>query len=153
MTLYNIFLTLHSIMRWVVLIAGIIAVVQAFRGWRKATFWTPGDERLGMIYTMSMDLQVLLGLVLFFILSPITRAALSGMSSAMQNEVTRFFLVEHFPVMLVAVVIAHIGRARARKATDDAGKHRTEFIFYAISLVLVILAIPWPFMAYGRPLL
>lgn len=151
--MYDLTLTLHSILRWVVLIAGVIAVIQALRGWRGSRPWTAGDDRIGMIYTMSLDIQVLLGLLLFFVLSPITRQALTSMGSAMQNEVTRFFLVEHFPVMLIAVIVAHLGRSRARKASDDNGKHRLSFIFYAISLVLILLAIPWPFLSYGRPLM
>lgn len=151
--MYDLTLTLHSIVRWVVLIAGVIAVVQGLRGWRGGRPWTAGDDRIGMIYTISLDIQVLVGLLLFFVLSPITRAAMSSMGAAMQNEVTRFFLVEHFPIMLIAVIVAHIGRSRARKAADETSKHRLSFIFYAISLVLILLAIPWPFMSYGRPLM
>ncbi len=151
--MYELTLTLHSIVRWLVLIAGVIAVLQALAGWRGTRPWTARDDRIGMIYTISLDVQLLLGLLLFFVLSPITRAAMSSMGSAMQNEVTRFFLVEHFPLMLIAIIIAHIGRSRARKAGDDRGKHKQSFIFYAISLVLILLAIPWPFMSYGRPLM
>ena len=151
--MYELTLTLHSIVRWVVLIAGVIAIIQALAGWRRSRPWTAGDNRIGMIYTTSLDVQLLLGLLLFFVLSPITRAAMSSMGSAMQNEVTRFFLVEHFPLMLIAIIIAHIGRSRARKASDDNGMHRLSFILYAISLVLILLAIPWPFMSYGRPLM
>ena len=151
--MYELTLTLHSIVRWLVLIAGVIAVLQALAGWRGTRPWTARDARIGMIYTISLDVQLLLGLLLFFVLSPITRAAMSSMGSAMQNEVTRFFLVEHFPLMLIAIIIAHIGRSRARKAGDDRGKHKQSFIFYAISLVLILLAIPWPFMSYGRPLM
>ncbi len=145
--MYEYTLILHSILRWVVLIAGVIAVIKALLGWRGGRPWTAGDDRIGMIYTNSLDVQLLLGLLLFFVLSPITRAALSSMGSAMQNDVTRFFLVEHVPLMLIAIVFAHIGRSRARKASEDSGKHRLSFIFYAISIVLILLAIPWPFMS------
>ncbi len=147
--MYEIVLTLHSLLRWLIVIAGVIAVVRGFLGWSGKRPWTGLDDRLGMLFTMSLDVQVLLGLLLFFVLSPITRQALSNFGAAMANETTRFFLVEHFPLLLIAVVVAHIGRARARKAAAAGSKFRQTAIWFGIAFLLILLAIPWPFLGYG----
>ena len=150
--MYQFLLILHNLLRWIVVIAGVIAIVRAFWGWFGTKPWASLDDRLGLIFTSSLDLQLLIGLILYFVVSPITRAALSDIGAAMSNSVTRFFLVEHFLLMLIAVIVAHVGRARARKAATDVGKYRQTAIFFGIAMLLILLAIPWPFLAdYGRP--
>jgi hypothetical protein len=151
--MYPLVLTLHSILRWVVLIVGVVAVARAVVGWRGNNPWTSSDDRLGLVYTTSMDLQLLLGLLLYFILSPITTGAFRDFGGAMASSGTRFYAVEHLVVMIIAVILAHVGRSRARKAEDPTTKHRRTAIFFGLSLLAVLLAIPWPFFSYGRPLL
>ena len=51
--------------------------------------------------------------------------------------------------MIVAVVLAHIGRSRSKKATDDRGKFKRAAIFFGLAMLAVLLAIPWPFLAAG----
>ena len=147
--MYPLVLTLHSLVRWAIVIVGVVAVVRAFVGWRGNKPWAQLDDRLGLGFTSTMDLNLLLGLLLYFVLSPITTGALRDMGAAMGNSVTRYFAVEHILLMIIAVVVAHIGRARSKKAASDAGKHKQAAIFFTVSLVLVLLAIPWPFLSAG----
>jgi len=49
--------------------------------------------------------------------------------------------------MLAAVILAHVGSALSRRATDDAARHKRAAIFYTLSLAAVLLAVPW-----SRPL-
>ena len=146
--MYTIVLILHNLLRWIVLIVAIAAVVRSFMGWFRQRNWDGMDDRIGIALTSSMDLQFLLGLVLYFVLSPLTTSAFTSFGGAMANPDIRFFLVEHFPIMLVAIILAHIGRSRSRKAIEAVAKHRQAALFYGLSLLLVIVAIPW-----WRPLL
>ncbi len=146
---YEMTLMIHSLVRWVVVIAGIAAVIKAFAGWFGNRNWTSSDDRLGMLFTTFMDLNVLIGVFLYLILSPITRGAFQNMGDAMRNNTLRFFTVEHALLMIVALVLAHIGRSRAKKAADDKGRFKQAAIFFTIAMVLVLLAIPWPFLSTG----
>jgi len=150
---FSIFLYLHSYVRWLVIILAILAIGRAFLGWFGRRPWTAIDNRLGLLFTISFDVQVLVGAVLYFFLSPLTTSALRNFGAAMKNDLFRFFSVEHLAIMLVAVVIAHIGRSLSRKASSDQGKFKRAAIFYTIAVVLVLAAIPWPFLSFGRPLL
>jgi hypothetical protein len=149
--MYPITLTVHSLVRWVVLLVGFWAVARALIGASARRQWTPSDDAAGKWFTIAMDVQLLLGLLLYGVLSPMTRAALMDMGSAMRDPVTRFWAVEHITMMIVAVVLAHVGRARVRKAAAPAAAHRTAAIFYTLALVIVLAAIPWPFTSHGRP--
>jgi hypothetical protein len=71
----------------------------------------------------------------------------------MANDVARFWLVEHPVAMILALALAHIGRARIRRATSDRARFGRVAVFHGISVLLVIVGTPWPGMAYGRSLL
>ena len=148
-TVYAMVLTIHSLVRWVVVIAGIAAVIMAYAGWFGNRRWTSSTVRLNMLFTTFLDLNVLLGIFLYIILSPITRGAFQNMGDAMRDSNVRFFTVEHLLIMLVAVVVAHIGSSRAKKAADDKGKFKQAAIFFTIAMILIFVGIPWPFLSTG----
>lgn len=150
--MYDFLLILHNFLRWIVVIAAVLTLAQAVRGWQGKRPWSELDDRLGMIFTSILDLQLLVGLLLMFVYSPITSSALGNMGEAMRNAVQRFFVAEHFPLMVIAVIVAHVGRARVRRVAEAAGKHRTAALWFGLAILLILVAIPWPFMPdYGRP--
>ena len=144
-------LTLHSLMRWVVILLGIWVVGRAKMGWFLKRPWTQADDLGGRFFVIAFDVQVLLGLLLYFVLSPITTGAFQNMGAAMQNSVVRFWVAEHIAGMLIALALAHIGRARVRRATSDRSRHWRVVWFFGFALLVALLATPWPFMPVGRP--
>ena len=141
--IYDIVLTLHDLVRWAVLILGVVAAGRALAGWFGRRGWLAIDDRLGLFFTISLDIQALLGLLLYFVLSDTVRANLSRFGEAMSEPATRAVLLEHPLMMLVALVLAHIGRSRAKKAPNPIARHRAAAIFYTLAIILVIVAIPW----------
>ncbi len=143
--MYEFILVVHNILRWVVLILGILAVVTAFIGWFGKKEWTPRDRKIGSFFGMGMDIQLLLGLILYIFFSPFALSALlnQGMSYVMQQAEYRFFAVEHIFYMVVAVVFAHLGSILAKKAPASAGKFKRAAIFYTLSLLTILAGIPW----------
>jgi hypothetical protein len=146
--MYPFFLTLHSLLRWVVLLAGIVAVVMALRGWLGQRPWRPLENRVSLIYMISMDVQVLLGFLLYFVLSPITTEAFAEFGAAMGDVELRFWLLEHLFWMVLALVLIHVGRILIRRAPADLERHKRAAIFFGPALLAILLAIPWM-----RPLL
>ena len=150
--MYTAFLVIHSYLRWLVLAAGLIAVVRGIAGTAGRRPWTAGDEAAGRWFVVGLDVQTLLGIVIYLFLSPFTMSAWGDMAETMRNGPLRLIVVEHEVGMLVALALAHIGRARVRKTADAARRHRLAAIFFGLALIVVLLAIPWPFMAGGRAL-
>ncbi|WP_299427398.1 hypothetical protein [uncultured Meiothermus sp.] len=144
--MYDLLLSIHNIARWLVLLAAIYLIYRSVNGLRIRAY-LPADRRAGQIYTGLMDLQLVLGLMLM-VLSPLVQSALGNLGAAMQNSQTRFFIAEHWVLMLAAVVMAHVGSIRVKKAADALLKQRQALIWYGLSLALMWLAIPW-----WRPLL
>jgi hypothetical protein len=150
--MYVAVLFIHSYVRWVVLILGVLAFFRAITGAAGGRPWTPRDERLGRVFAGVFNLQFLLGLLLYVALSPLPRAAFGDFGAAMGDRLLRFWAVEHIFGMVVATALVHIGQARARRARADAARHRTTAIFFGMALVAILASIPWPALAVGRPL-
>ncbi len=147
MSPYSVFLFLHSITRWLILIAGVLAVGKALWGWLGKKEWNKIDDRLSLIFTIGMDVQVVFGLVLYLFLSPLTLAAFKDFGAAMRNTELRFWGIDHISIMIIVLVLAHIGRALSKKASDAAVKHKRAAIFFTIAMLVLIASIPW-----ARPL-
>lgn len=141
--MYTGFLHLHDTLRWLVLLSLVITLVKYAVGWLGSQRWQKTDNLLGIVFTSLMDLQLLTGLVLYFFLSPVTKLAMSDFGAAMKNSDLRFYAVEHFAMMLIAVVLVHIGRAKSKKAKTDSAKFKTATIFFLIAFVVMLAAIPW----------
>jgi hypothetical protein len=141
--MYQIILGIHNIVRWVALILAIVATVGAFSGWFGKRQWSERDRKIGSFFGIAMDIQLLLGLLLYFVFSPITRAAMADFGAAMGVTDLRFFGMEHAFYMLLAVVSAHLGSILSRRAPDSKTKFQRAAIFFGLSLLLILLGIPW----------
>jgi hypothetical protein len=152
--IYPFILFLHGLTRWLVLVGGIWLVYASVVSLgRSGPVGASPVQAPWRVFMGGIHLQFLLGLLLLFI-SPLALAAWSDMGAAMRVRPMRFFTMEHTTMMIVALVVAEIGRARVRKAVDARGAARTSLIFGGISLLLILAAIPWPFMReIARPLL
>jgi hypothetical protein len=150
--MYAAILLLHSWVRWLVIAAGLVAVYRGAAGSSGHRSWTPPDDRAGFWFTMAVDFQMLLGLLLYGFLSPLTSAAMKDIGGAMKDSTLRYWAVEHAFGMIVAVVLVHVGRVRVRKS-DSLRRHRTAAIFFGLALLAILASIPWPFTPTGRPLL
>jgi hypothetical protein len=149
--MYPLILGLHNLVRWVALILAIVATVGAFSGWFGKRQWSERDRKIGSFFAIAMDIQLLLGLILYFVYSPLTRTALADFGAAMGVADLRFFAIEHFFYMFLALVFAHLGSVLARRAPDSKAKFQRAAIFFGLSLLLILLGIPWtrtliPFM-------
>jgi hypothetical protein len=135
----------------VALVAGVAATMTTLSD--RSTSAAPGRADLwGLVLMMVLDIQLLLGLLLYLVLSPFTAEAMRDFGAAMRNPGLRFFAVEHLVMMLGAVILVHVGRVLGRKAATADSKRMRTLMCFAFATILMALAIPWPGMASGRPL-
>ena len=150
--MYTALLFLHSWIRWLVILSGFAALGGAAIGVTRRRTWLPVDNVRLALFTHSLDVQLLIGLILYAFLSPVTQSGFENMQLTMRDPILRFFVVEHLVGMVVAIALAHVGRARVRKATDAVARHRTVLVFVGLAMVALLLSIPWPGMPGGREL-
>lgn len=134
--MYNGLLFAHSYLRYIILVLLIIVIVTSLMGLLNKKPHTSTDNKLGLFLFISTHLQLLIGLILFFV-SPVVQ--FSG--EAMKNAATRYWLVEHNTAMLIAIVFITLARTTSKKMVDGQAKHKRMFIFNAIALVIIVLTI------------
>lgn len=134
---------LHNILRWGVLIFGVWTVVNAISGLINKRKYANCDDKSNLLFMIFCDLQLLLGLILFFSNAWFDKMK-SGMGAVMKNSVDRFFTIEHGLMMVIAWVLVHVGRASVKRAPENA-KHKKMLLFFGLALLLILVSIPWPF--------
>lgn len=145
--MYPVVLGAHNLLRWAVIGAGLWAVLLAWRGWVRGAPWTSREAMASRIFVGLLDLQLLVGVLLYAVFSPLTRAAFRDMGAAMRDAPVRYFLVEHVVMMLAAIVAGHVGVALVKRAQADVTKYQRAAIWLGVALAAVIGFVPW-----ARPL-
>lgn len=146
----QIVLLLHNLLRWAVLLFGLWTVINALSGISGKRSYTVNDNRSNLFFMISCDIQLLLGLVLYFTNSWFDR--LKDLGNNMKDPYNRFFTMEHLVMMIAAWILVHVGRSSVKRANSSSAKHKRMLIFFGIALLLILAAIPWPFReAIARP--
>ncbi len=135
-------LHLHNLLRWVVLIAIVVAIVQLLL--KKDSLKASKVLLISAHSTLVLGLyQYFFGPVGFFFIKTM------GMAEVMKDKLLRFWAVEHIFTMLIAIILITVGHIKYKKG----GAPKTTLILYIIALLLIFAAIPWPFRGeIARPL-
>lgn len=141
--MYQFLNYLHAWTALIAVVALIALVVRSLIGWLSKAEYQKFDNILHASAVGFLHLQLILGLLLYFFYSPITQLAFEDFGAAMKTDTLRFYAVEHITGMILAIVVAQIGRSVAKKKALPTVKFRTAFIFSAIALVLIFGVIPW----------
>ena len=136
MTFYQILLNTHSILRQFVLLALVILLVISLVKWIAKKPFVKFDDRLSLYLMIFTHLQLVTGLVLYFI-SP--NVQFSG--AAMKNDVVRYWTAEHIVIMIIAVALITVGRIKMKRYPAGVEKFKTLFIYNSIAVILIIAGI------------
>jgi hypothetical protein len=144
MTIYSFIIHLHSVLRWLVLISIIISIINAAYKLSVKSNTNQKDCIFNRVTMILMHVQLLFGLVLYFISQKVVFSAAS-----MKDSLLRFFLVEHIGLMIIAVILITIGYVKSDRAEAERKKLKILITYYSIALALILAAIPWPFRNLG----
>jgi len=140
--MYTGLLHTHSGLRWIALLLLVASVITALQKWQGQSGYTDGNRKLYLFTLISVHLQLVIGLILYFISPKVD-------FSMMSDKIYRFYTVEHITGMLIAIILITIGYSRSKRATDALTKQRLVAIFYGIGLLIILSMIPWPFRGLG----
>lgn len=137
--MYNMLRHAHSGLRWIVLALLIAAIYSAYQKW-VAKDGTEAKQPF-LFNLIAVHIQTVIGLILYFI-SP----KVQHVEGMMANASLRFYGLEHIVIMLLAAVLVTIGYSKAKRQAPPQ-RYKTYLIFNAIALLIILVAIPWPFRA------
>lgn len=142
--MHQTLLTLHSINRWLVLASLVYSIIISWKGYRTNRAFSGPDNTARHLTATIAHIQLLLGLYLYMI-SPIVKFNVAESASTGMIDEHLFFRLVHISLMVIAVVVITIGSARARRLDTDRLKYRTMLWWFSIALLIILVAIPWPF--------
>jgi hypothetical protein len=148
---YSAVLIVHSWLRWAALLSGATATFNAFRQ-RADTAERARGQRWDWAFMLALDLEVLCGLLLYFGLSPYTREAMSNVGLALREPSLRFWGLTHAATMVVALIAVRAGRVFAMGEPTSQARRNGRCICFGIAVLAMVAGVPWPGLAYGRPL-
>lgn len=149
--MYDVLLQMHSWLRWLVLGLGIYAIYSNYYGWKSGRIFTDQIKKVNTFFIASLHTQLVIGLILYFGVSPMMDPILSNFGNSMKNPELRFWSVEHIMGMVIGIAVAQIGSIKSKKQTTDALKYKTAFIWFAVGLVIILLMIPFGIWNVERP--
>ncbi|TYA60107.1 hypothetical protein [Formosa maritima] len=141
--MYNMVKMLHSYWAYLVLIILVIAVVNSIVRKAGNKEYEAKDFRIALFTLIVSHIQLLLGLILYFVSPRFSLFSESGMGEIMKNSVDRLYLIEHPLVNIIAIALITIGYSKHKKKLLSEAKFKTLAVFYTIALVLVLSRIPW----------
>jgi hypothetical protein len=140
--MYQSLLSTHSHMRWLILVTALLAILMPFLN--SAGPVGKKNKLPALLFMIACDIQLLLGLLLYFVYSPFGMKAYErGMSYVMKDPLVRKIAVEHFILMLLALVIVHIGYTKVKKALDNEQMKKVSTKFFLVALIVILAGLPW----------
>ena len=135
--------TLHSYLAYVALAVLFLAVANAIIGLVGKKIFTMGkDLRLSLFAMILCHMQLLVGLILFFV-STSGLKAIQTLGMGGLNAPARLLAVEHPFINIIALVLITMGWSRHKKFVEGDKKFKSIAIFYGLGLVLILSRIPW----------
>ena len=142
--IYSILLVIHNAFRWLVLISLLATLVSSYSGWLKSRAYRALDQTIRVVATSIVHTQLLIGFYLYFI-SPIVSYYWRFSPDAGEAPEFRFFSIIHISLMFTSVIVITVGSSLAKRKSTAHEKFRTTAIYFTLGLILILIAIPWPF--------
>ena len=101
------------------------------------------DFRISLFTLIVSHIQLLIGLILYFVSPRLSLFSEMGMGEIMKDAVNRLYLIEHPLINILAVVLITIGYSKHKKKLTSVSKFKIIAIFFTIALVLFLSRIPW----------
>lgn len=142
--MYRAVYYLHSYWAYLVILVVFLATLNAIIGVVAKKPYGAKDFRISLFALICTHLQLLIGLVLFFVSDKIVWFSENiDMSLVMKDKLMRLYNVEHPLLMIIAVILITIGYSKHKKKLSSAPKFKTLAIFYTLALAAILYMIPW----------
>lgn len=148
-TMYQTLTFLHSLFRWLVLLSLVYSVFRACKGYfLNLKFSKTADSVRHWTATIA-HVQLVLGIILYS-KSPIIKYFWKNFTEAKASFDILFFSIIHIALMLLSIILITIGSALAKRKSTDKEKFATMLLYFSIALIIILLAIPWPFSTLAQ---
>ena len=141
--MYETVYFIHSWWAYLVVLVLLITAINSIIGLTSKKEYGANDLRLGLFTLIVSHIQLLIGLVLYFVAPYFQAFGQVGMGGVMKDSTLRLYLVEHPLMMLISVILVTIGYSKHKNKRLSNQKFKTLAIFYTLALIFMLSRIPW----------
>lgn len=141
--MHNTVNILHSYWAYLVLLILVLATFNALIKLMAGKEYTPKDFRISLFTLIVSHIQLLIGVLLYFVGPYMSQISEMGMGAIMKDSILRSNIVEHPLTMIIAVVLITMGYSKHKKKLTSKAKLRMIAVFYSLALILILAKIPW----------
>ena len=141
--MYSLIKNLHSYLAYLVLLVLILTILNAFIGKIKGKDFESKDLRLSLYGLILSHIQLLIGLILYFVSPWFNQWSNLGVGGVMKAAQARLYLVEHPLTNIIAILLITIGWSLHKRQSDPGKKFLRISLFYGFGLLLLLSRIPW----------
>ena len=134
---------IHSYWAYLVLLVLILCIFNAITGKINGKDFESRDLRLSLFGLIFSHLQLLIGLILYFVSPWFDQWSNLGMGGVMKDAQARLYLVEHPFTNILAIVLITMGWSVHKRQSDPGKKFLRIALFYGLGLLLLVSRIPW----------
>ena len=141
--MYSTVYFIHSWWAYLVVLVLLIATINSLMGFFSKKEYGNNDFRISLFALIVTHLQLLIGLVLYFVAPYFQAFSEVGMGGVMKDSTLRLYLVEHPLMMIIAVILITMGYSKHKNKLTSNAKFKTLAIFYTLATLFVLSRIPW----------
>ncbi len=145
--MYDFLSKFHNINRWLICITLVYVLVKLLTGAKDQ-----GLKRVSLVLLICSHIQLLIGIYQYFVggwgIKQLDNFS-GGMKEAMKNAISRFWLIEHFTTMLLAIVFITLAYSNIKKSVLANIKPKKALWFLLIAILLILAGMPWPMRTEG----
>ena len=141
--MYSALKTVHSYWAYLALAILIIASINALIGMSTKKDFGQRDLRVSLFGLIFSHIQLLIGLILYFVSPWFAQWSALGMGGVMKDAQTRLYLVEHPFTNIIAIILITMGWSMHKRQTEEGKKFSRIAIFYTLGLLLLLSRVPW----------
>lgn len=146
--MYNLILNIHI---WTSLLFVVISIVLTFRVtkgyFQKKEHYSKTCIYLENSFIILLYLGLILGFLLYFFMEPANKYVVKSVADVNRILSLRFWSVEHFSVMLFALILAQIGKIFTSKSINHLLKFKYAMIYYGSATLATLISLGF-YLAY-----
>jgi hypothetical protein len=145
--MYTVILNIHIWTSALFMLVSLVLTFLLFRGtFKRNKVYTRNYVYLENSFIILLYLGLILGIILYLMM-PANRYQMTSPTEVSHIMSLRFWSVEHFSVMLFAVVLAQIGKIFTSKSHSDRNKFKYALIYYGFATLITLTSMTF-YMIY-----
>jgi len=139
--MYNIILNIHIWTSILFIVISIVLTVMVTRGYfLKKELYGKTCIYLENSFILLLYLGLILGFLLYFFMEPANKYAIRTVADVNRILSLRFWSIEHFSVMLFALILAQIGKIFTNKSLSHHAKYKYAMIYYGAATIATLIS-------------